>query len=140
MSKDLFGLTTVAVFDDVLVASTGLLLPGDGHDIRVSGDRLEVAQVLVSAAAFGSGVNRNLFMLANAISSFSSRSLSDFINLKRLRRRNNDPFSNMSSAAGCKAQYAPLPGLSGRRGIFTKQSLKDKLCLSEFCHLCVFLR
>lgn len=65
----------------------------------------------------------------------SSRARSAAGSLNRLRRRRNEPFSNMSRAAGCRAQYAPLPGLSGRRGIFTKQSLNDRLCRSEFCHL-----
>lgn len=65
----------------------------------------------------------------------SNRARSAAGSLNRLRRRKNEPFSNMSRAAGCSAQYAPLPGLSGRRGIFTKQSLNDRLCRSEFCHL-----
>jgi len=69
---------------------------------------------------------------------FAHLSLSDLTSLNRLRRRNSEPFSNMSRAAGCRAQYAPLPGLSGIRGIFTKQSLNDRLCRSEFCHRCVF--
>lgn len=67
------------------------------------------------------------------VASRSSRSAAGSLN--RLRRRRNEPFSNMSSAAGCRAQYAPFPGLSGRRGIFTKQSLNDRLCRNEFCHL-----
>lgn len=65
----------------------------------------------------------------------SNRARSAACSLNRFRRRRNEPFSNMSRAAGCRAQYAPLPGLSGRRGIFTKQSLNDRLCRSEFCHL-----
>lgn len=65
----------------------------------------------------------------------SSRARSVAGSLNRLRRRRNEPFSNMSRAFGCKAQYAPLPGRSGRRGIFTKQSLNDRLCRNEFCHL-----
>lgn len=35
----------------------------------------------------------------------------------------------------CNAQKFPLPGRSIRRGILIKQSLNDKLCLNEFCHL-----
>lgn len=65
----------------------------------------------------------------------SNRARSAAGSLNRLRRRRNDPFSNMSRASGCSVQYAPLPGWFGRRGIFMKQSLNDRLCRSEFCHL-----
>ena len=52
----------------------------------------------------GAGANRNLFIFANAANSFSNLSLSDFISLKRFLLLSRDPFSNMSSAAGCSAQ------------------------------------
>lgn len=55
-------------------------------------------------AGGGAGANRNLFIFANAANSFSNLSLSDFISLKRFLLLSRDPFSNMSSAAGCSAQ------------------------------------
>lgn len=132
ISNDLLGLVSA-----ILVTSGGL---GGGAGSAICGlGGVNGAAIEVEAGA-GAGANRNRFMLANAMSSFSSRSLSDFINLKRFRRLSSDPFSNMSKAAGCKAQYAPLPGRSGRRGILTKQSLKERLCLSEFCQRWVFRR
>jgi len=68
----------------------------------------------------------------------SKSSLSAFRSLNRFRRRRKEPFSNMFSALGCNAQYAPFPGRSGLRGTLTKQSLKERLCLNEFCQRCVF--
>lgn len=56
-----------------------------------------------------------------------------FGSLNRFLLRKKLPFSNISSADGCKAQNAPLPGRSGLLGIFIKQSLKERLCLREFC-------
>lgn len=53
---------------------------------------------------------------ARAWSSDFSSSLSGLCSLKRFLRRRRDPFSNMDSAAGCRAQYAPLPGRWGPRG------------------------
>uniref|UniRef100_A0A182JK56 Uncharacterized protein n=1 Tax=Anopheles atroparvus TaxID=41427 RepID=A0A182JK56_ANOAO len=84
---------------------------------------------------------RNIrLMLASAASSSFRMSLSVLCSLKRFRRRSRLPFSNISNACGCSAQYAPLPGRSGRLGTLMKQSLKLRLCRSEFCQRCVFLR
>lgn len=44
----------------------------------------------------------------------------------------------MPPESGCNVQKLPLPGLSGVRGTFTKQSLNDNECLIEFCHRCWF--
>ena len=40
--------------------------------------------------------------------------------------------------SGWRDQKLPLPGLSGVRGTFTKQSLKDKECLKQK-NICQFL-
>lgn len=70
--------------------------------------------------------------VCNFVRLFSS-SCTCFGNLNRFLRRKKLPFSNMSNADGWRAQKAPLPGLSGRLGILMKQSLKERLCLREFC-------
>lgn len=95
---------------------------------------------VVFGSGTGTGANKKRLIFAIAASSLSNTSLSFFNSLKRLRRRSKLPFSNISNAAGCNAQYAPLPGLSGLRGILMKQSLKERLCRSEFCQRCVFRR
>lgn len=89
---------------------------------------------------FACRAKKALLKLARAANSAFRLSFSPLCSLKRFRRRNSEPFSNISNACGCSVQYAPLPGRSGRRGTFTKQSLKDRLWRNEFCHLCVFRR
>ena len=91
--------------------------------------------VVVGGMSWGLGwpLKKNRLRFASAANSSFRMSLSVLCSLNRFRRRNRLPFSNMSKACGCSAQYAPLPALSGRRGTFMKQSLKLRLCRREFC-------
>lgn len=130
MVKDLFGLIQVTAVSGVLVKV---------GEVGCGAIAATFAAGFMSTCGFG-GAKNILLMFVKAASSFSKISLSLLSSLKRFLRLSKLPLTNMSNAAGCKAQYAPFPGLSGCRGILIKQSLKDRLCLNEFCHLCVFLR
>lgn len=93
MSNERLGLTSVVRLVALAAGNAGAggLGVGEGSEGGVTEPGADVGPA---------GANKNLFMLAKAINSFSSRSLSDFISLKRLRLRSSDPFSNMSRAAG----------------------------------------
>lgn len=106
LAGGLFGLSgeiRLSMVKDLLGLGSGSEV-GTGTVVTGSTGRAGGSACWGGGGGGGGGANKNLFIFANAASSFSNLSLSDFMSLKRFLLRKREPFSNMSRAAGCSAQ------------------------------------